>query len=147
MYGTDTCSCAFTPCCQCTVCNSSETVKYLILRKICFNLTLSAFPMSFHRRNPTLTFHTPRNAYPLKQKKRKRQLEAHRDHSSVANCWTKIPVILKGIFGILHGISERLSIYSSISHRMHRFNRTLIPRNPGWETLDSSFNLIYVNIH
>jgi hypothetical protein len=48
--------------------------------------------------------------------KPKRQMEANRNHSSIANCRTKMPVILREIFGILHGVSKFLSIYSSISH-------------------------------
>lgn len=39
-----------------------------------------------------------------------RQLVAHRDYSSITSDGTNVPVILRGIFGIFHGISELLFI-------------------------------------
>lgn len=55
--------------CQCTDCNSLEPVKYLILRKSS-DLTwhYQYFQCFFHKRKPTIAFHTLRNAYLLKQK-------------------------------------------------------------------------------
>jgi hypothetical protein len=61
----------------------------------------------------------------------KRQLVAHEDYSSIANCRTKIPAIFRGIFGIFRGISIFLFIYSTIS----RGTPDDVLRNPGWETL------------
>lgn len=55
--------------------------------------------------------------------KTKRLLIAHGEYSSTAPCWTKVPAIFRGTFGIL----EYLFIYSTISGGTPND----VPRNPG----------------
>jgi hypothetical protein len=56
----------------------------------------------------------------------------HEGYFETAYCRTKIPTILRGIFGIFHDISICLFIYLSTIYR--RTPNDLL-RNPGWETL------------
>jgi hypothetical protein len=58
-------------------------------------------------------------------------LVAHGDYSSIANYQIKTLAIFRGIFGIFHGISKFLIIYSTI----FRGTPDNVLRNPGWETL------------
>jgi hypothetical protein len=67
----------------------------------------------------------------MKMRTKQRSSISARDYSSNANCRTNIPAIFRGIFGIFHGISKFLFIYSTT----HRGTPNDVLWNPGWETL------------
>ena len=62
-------------------------------------------------------------------------LVKHGEHSSIANCLTKLPAIFPSALRISRGIPKFLLIYFTISHGTPN---DVLP-NPGWETLSEAY--------
>jgi hypothetical protein len=71
--------------------------------------------LSFHGGTPG-NFLYPKENLSMKMfrgQNTRRQLVAHKDYSSIANCQTEITVMFRGLFGIFYNISK---LYVHIPH-------------------------------